>query len=101
MEEESILPNNWFMEMDDDIRDLFNDWRVNIIKFKSYPILESYKWVDNTGQGWGGYPGNQLTKITTGQFKKYILNIQEPITTNHTPEDLSYLIDLFKQQQIT
>ena len=99
MKEEYVFPhNNWYLKFEECDRELVDNWRINIIKYSNKPCPSNY--INYAGSGgevgcvwWWGL-------ITIDQFKQYVLNIQEPII-NNTPEDLSYLIDLFKQQQIT
>jgi hypothetical protein len=96
MKEEYVFPhNNWYLKFEECDRELVDNWRINIIKYSNKPCPSNY--INCEGDGglaWGGF------MITIDQFKQYVLNIEEPII-NNTPEDLSYLIDLFKQQQIT
>lgn len=100
MKEEYVFPhNNWYLKFEECDRELVDNWRINIIKYSDKPCPSNY--INYAGSGvsrglWGG----GLVLITIDQFKQYVLNIEEPII-NNTPEDLSYLIDLFKQQQIT
>lgn len=103
MKEEYVFPhNNWYLKFEECDRELVDNWRINIIKYSDKPCPSNY--INYSGRNaevmdfshlLGG-----LVVITIDQFKQYILNIQNPII-NNTPEDLSYLIDLFKQQQIT
>lgn len=100
MKEEYVFPhNNWYLKFEECDRELVDNWRINIIKYSNKPCPSNYiNYGGRSGQGdlWGlGF-----FMITIDQFKQYVLNIEEPII-NNTPEDLSYLIDLFKQQQIT
>lgn len=97
MKEEYVFPhNNWYLKFEECDRELVDNWRINIIKYSNKPCPSNY--INCIG---GGSPSGFFgVLITIDQFKQYVLNIQEPIT-NNTPEDLSYLIDLFKQQQIT
>lgn len=44
MKEEYIFPENkWYLKIDDDNRDLVNNWRINIIKYSNttcnYPYI--------------------------------------------------------------
>lgn len=97
MKEEYVFPHNdWYLKFEECDRELIDNWRINIIKYSDKPCPGNY--INYLGGSWMGWLGGML--ITIDQFKKYVLNIQEPII-NNTPEDLSYLIDLFKQQQIT
>ena len=97
MKEEYVFPhNNWYLKFEECDRELVDNWRINIIKYSDKPCPSNY--INYAGSAERG-PGVGVL-ITIDQFKQYVLNIEEPII-NNTPEDLSYLIDLFKQQQIT
>ena len=102
MKEEYIFPhNNWYLKFEECDRELVDNWRINIIKYSDKPCPSNY--INYIGSGeWERERRRWLSGflITIDQFKQYVLNIEEPII-NNTPEDLSYLIDLFKQQQIT
>lgn len=98
MKEEYVFPhNNWYLKFEECDRELVDNWRINIIKYSDKPCPSNY--INYAGSG-GSVMGIGWVLITIDQFKQYVLNIEEPII-NNTPEDLSYLIDLFKQQQIT
>lgn len=100
MKEEYIFPhNNWYLKFEECDRELVDNWRINIIKYSNKPCPSNYINYAGSGVGRPGWAGRWVL-ITIDQFKQYVLNIEEPII-NNTPEDLSYLIDLFKQQQIT
>ena len=95
MKEEYVCPhNNWYLKFEECDRELVDNWRINIIKYSNKPCPSNYINYGGDRWEWGCF------MITIDQFKQYVLNIEEPII-NNTPEDLSYLIDLFKQQQIT
>lgn len=100
MKEEYVFPhNNWYLKFEECDRELVDNWRINIIKYSNKPCPSNY--INYGGlAGHGDLWGLGFFMITIDQFKQYVLNIEEPII-NNTPEDLSYLIDLFKQQQIT
>lgn len=103
MKEEYVFPhNNWYLKFEECDRELVDNWRINIIKYSDKPCPSNY--ISYIGQSCPdrrvGRGRRGLFLITIDQFKQYVLNIEEPII-NNTPEDLSYLIDLFKQQQIT
>ncbi len=96
MKEEYVFPhNNWYLKFEKCDRELVDNWRINIIKYSNKPCPSNY--INYRGGNW---KYGRFFMITIDQFKQYVLNIEEPII-NNTPEDLSYLIDLFKQQQIT
>lgn len=68
-----------------------------------YVTHDSYeKWIFHSNRVNGYYSNSRqyedYSMISLDLFKKYVLN---KLPIKHTPEDLSYLIDLFKQQQIT
>lgn len=99
MKEEYVFPhNNWYLKFEECDRELVDNWRINIIKYSNKPCPSNY--INYVGAAGGWERGWGVFMITIDQFKQYVLNIEEPII-NNTPEDLSYLIDLFKQQQIT
>ena len=99
MKEEYVFPhNNWYLKFEECDRELVDNWRINIIKYSNKPCPSNY--INYAGSGGRVALGGWWVLITIDQFKQYVLNIEEPII-NNTPEDLSYLIDLFKQQQIT
>lgn len=102
MKEEYIFPhNNWYLKFEECDRELVDNWRINIIKYSDKPCPSNYiNYAGSGGIELGLMEGRWWVLITIDQFKQYVLNIEEPII-NNTPEDLSYLIDLFKQQQIT
>ena len=99
MKEEYVFPhNNWYLKFEECDRELVDNWRINIIKYSDKPCPSNY--INYAGRVGMGGRRCRWVLITIDQFKQYVLNIEEPII-NNTPEDLSYLIDLFKQQQIT
>lgn len=101
MKEEYVFPhNNWYLKFEECDRELVDNWRINIIKYSDKPCPSNYINCIGLGVAMRGRGGERGVLITIDQFKQYVLNIEEPII-NNTPEDLSYLIDLFKQQQIT
>ncbi len=100
MKEEYVFPhNNWYLKFEECDRELVDNWRINIIKYSDKPCPSNYINCIG-GMAVVGRIAVVGCLITIDQFKQYVLNIEEPII-NNTPEDLSYLIDLFKQQQIT
>lgn len=98
MTEEYVFPhNNWHLKFEECDRELVDNWRINIINYSDRSCPSNY--IDHLGRAAvGGRIFGCL--ITIDQFKQYVLNIEEPII-NNKPEDLSYLIDFLKQQQIT
>lgn len=100
MKEEYVFPhNNWYLKFEECDRELIDNWRINIVKYSNKPCPSNYINCHSRAVWRAGLVGGGFL-ITIDQFKQYVLNIEEPII-NNTPEDLSYLIDLFKQQQIT
>lgn len=101
MKEEYVFPhNNWYLKFEECDRELVDNWRINIIKYSDKPCPSNYINYAGRRDRLVGWREGGRVLITIDQFKQYVLNIEEPII-NNTPEDLSYLIDLFKQQQIT
>lgn len=93
MDNEYVFPkNNWHLKFEECDRELVDNWRINIIKYSDKPCPSNYiNWV-GVGAGKGGW-----VLITIDQFKKHVLNIQEPIIEQQA-EDLSYLIDFLNQK---
>lgn len=96
MKEEYVFPhNNWYLKFTEEERPIVDNWRINIIKYSNNPCSSNY--INFTGGPiWFV---DDFSLITIDQFKQYVLNTQEPIIEQQ-PEDLSYLIDLFKQLKI-
>ena len=91
------FPEKWYFKIDDENRDLVNDWRINIIKFADN--ICSYPYIVESGAGdysteSSGRKGIVEFEITTSQFKEFVLNIQE---TLKLPDDLSHLERLLKE----
>ena len=92
--------DNWYLKIDDENRELVNNWRINIIKYSTVPC--AYPYIDWMGSGWmgssiwraedgSGWFGMVL--ITTEQFKKYVLLEKEQ-------ENYNYLIPFLKKLNI-
>jgi len=95
------LPEKWYLKVTEENHDIVNYYRIHIAKYKDSNFLfNEYNVMYYDGSGGNINNKIELSKITTEQLNEYILSIREPII-NQQPEDLSYLIDLFKQQQIT
>jgi hypothetical protein len=95
MDNEYVFPkNNWYLKFEECDRELVDNWRINIIKYSDKPCPSNYiNWV-----AWGcAGLVRGLVLITIDQFKKHVLNIQEPIIEQQA-EDLSYLIDFLNQK---
>jgi hypothetical protein len=98
MDNEYVFPkNNWHLKFEECDRELVDNWRINIIKYSDKPCPSNYinwmgfsDWAMVEGGVWGFL-------ITIDQFKKHVLNIQEPIIEQQA-EDLSYLIDFLNQK---
>lgn len=97
MDKEYIFPkDNWYLKFEEYDRELVDNWRINIIKYSDKPCPSNYiDWWGWSGDGDGG----SRFLITIDQFKKYVLNIEEPIIEQQA-EDLSYLIDFLNQKLI-
>jgi hypothetical protein len=97
--EEYVFPNNWYIEITDENKEVLNAWKIKQINYNT-PI-DSYKpsikyinylGMGMVGAGWGG--GGVL--ITFDEFKKkYVLGyeiIEEPAN-----QDYTYLIDMLNK----
>jgi hypothetical protein len=64
------LPEKWCIKVTDENRHILNNWRINIVNYRSYGISDCYPYIANDGGGnktlWG-------KEITFDQFKKYVL----------------------------
>ncbi len=96
------LPKKWAVKRTCNNSEILNDWNNNHYLFKEQHRInaesicdEDYFYDDqaHTAKLQPGY-----TEITFEQFQEHILGIK-PVS--NTSEDLSYLIDFLKQQQIT
>lgn len=97
MKKEYVFPhNNWYLEFTEEERPIVDNWRINIIKYSNTPCPDN---IIRSGGSGGTWRLSFFVLITIDQFKQYILNIQEPIIEQQ-PENLLYLIDLFKQLKI-
>lgn len=91
MKEEYEMPQEWYLDFEECDRDIVDNWRINIIKFSPNPapgntIDYKGRQIDN-GKGYG------YSQISIDQFKRYILNIQDPIIN----ENYDYLIPLIEK----
>ena len=88
-----ILPEKWYIKINDDNREIINNWKIQ----QSYYNLSlfnnrHYTFVDNDGAGWTNQPFNDSLELTTQQFIDYVLN---PIPTQSIiNEDLNHLKEL-------
>jgi hypothetical protein len=97
MDEEYIFPkDNWYLKFEECDRELVDNWRINIVRYSNNSCPSNY--IQWTGTGTGP-AGGGFVLITIDQFKKYVLNIEEPIIEQQA-EDLSYLIDFLNQKLI-
>ena len=103
MKEESKLPKKWCIQGTKCkiVQKYFLNLEDNHIT--DYVTHESYEnWIFHSNRINGYYSKTSqcedYSMISLDFFKKYILN--QPLI-NSKPEDLSYLIDFLKQQQIT
>lgn len=91
---EYVFPtDNWYLKIDDENRDLVNNWRINIIKCSTEPCQYTYiNWWESPLM----WEGEEM--ITTSQFKKYVLGIDSsPIIEEDEDEDYNYLISFLKK----
>jgi hypothetical protein len=93
MNKEYVFPeNNWYLKIDDENRDLVNNWRINIIKCSTKPCQYTYINWRGEGEWWAE------VEITTSQFKKYVLGIDSsPIIEEDEDEDYNYLISFLEK----
>ena len=96
---EYVFPtDNWYLKINDENRDLVNNWRINIIKCSTKPC--QYTYINWRGQEWRDRYGWMalLHMITTSQFKKYVLGIDNsPIIEEDEDEDYNYLISFLEK----
>jgi len=89
----------WYLKIDDENRDIVNNWRINIIKYSERPCKYKYISENGIGDDIGPNDGFNTAEITTSQFKEYVLNIkEEPIPIIN--EDLTYLKDMLNKLNI-
>lgn len=98
--------NNWYLEIDDENRELVNNWRINIIKYSNKPCYYNYINWDGGGLvwGWGGIEAGGLVLICTSQFKKYVLKekgfvLPEKWCIKATKENTEILNDFIKNHK--
>jgi len=98
---EYIFPEHWFLEIDEENKEIVNNWRINIIEYDTQRC--PYPYITENGSGCGkdvgGFKGIR-SKISTFQFKKYILNIIEDLPVVKEEENLGYLVELFERLKI-
>jgi hypothetical protein len=93
--EEYVFPNNWYIEITDENKEVLNAWKINQFYSKS---IDSYdppiKYINNLGSSACGW-GRMVNEITFDEFKKYVLGyeiIKEPAN-----QDYTYLIDMLNK----
>jgi len=95
--EEYVFPNNWYIEITDENKEVLNAWKINQFYNKS---IDSYnlpiKYINDKGSGGSPTKGwGRDKKITFDEFKKYVLGyeiIKEPAN-----QDYTYLIDMLNK----
>ena len=94
--EEYVFPNNWYIEITDENKEVLNAWKINQFYSKS---IDSYnlpiKYINDKGAGGSSPEGGRDKKITFDEFKKYVLGyeiIKEPAN-----QDYTYLIDMLNK----
>jgi hypothetical protein len=95
--EEYVFPNNWYIEITDENKEVLNAWKINQFYSKS---IDSYnppiRYINEMGgiADWGDW--DEGKKITFDEFKKkYVLGyeiIKEPAN-----QDYTYLIDMLNK----
>ena len=81
-----ILPETWAIEVNKDNRDMLNEYRKNIIKYRNFNIPEEYRYMDNDGMGIE--VPLFYTIISTQEFIKYVFNAK-----TFKEESTDYLIE--------
>ena len=100
--DEFSIPEYWLLEIDNDNREIVNNWRINILKYDHTTC--PYSHITENGGGWvedaeSAIKGGRV-KINTFQFKKYILKIIEDLPIVKEEESLEYLVELFERMKI-
>lgn len=91
---ETFPYNNWYLKIDDENKEIVNNWRINIIKYSSEPCNYFYiNW-----EGMGSHSGQGRFRwemeITTHDFKTFVLKEQLPPTFS---TDYFYLIPILEK----
>ena len=92
--------NNWYLKIDDENKDIVNNWRINVIK--RYNIDCNYYYIMNDSLGYGSNANSipdSKVEISTSQFKEYIL--KEEVIKPIINENIDYLNDLLNKLNIT
>ena len=103
MEESFVLPEYWYLKIDNDNINLITKWRLE--HFNLTNDISNYYCVYNNGEkertrrnGAWVPPLRTHDSLSSEQFIKYVL--KEEVSTSIINEDLSYLIELFKKLNI-
>ena len=94
-EQEFILPEYWYIEINDENRDLLIKWRKET--FNLDDDISKYKYINKLGRACGGV--SVLLLLSTEQFKTHVLKLNS-LPTIPTIEDYTYSIELFKKLNI-
>lgn len=73
------IPDIWIIEVTPDNVDLLNNWRINIIEYKTYELPNQCKYMIENGSGRrerNGISDSKRNLISIEQFKEYVLNIR-------------------------
>lgn len=101
------IPRKWCVKITNGNKKLLEKWRQTVCSPKSensclmkdalnkYLLCDNYKFSDH--MYWGKGIPEGYTEISFEDFKTFIINKTPP---KEHPENLSYLIDFLKQQQI-
>lgn len=94
MKDDYIFPDNWVISVNEENKELLNDWRLKQKIFNSdIPTGYSHLYMDYSSALFGYHDiGKKL--ITTEQFKKYVLKTEENVLP--IQEDFTRLIELLK-----
>ncbi len=106
MDNDFILPENWYIEITNDNREIVNNWRIQKTFNKSLLNNLNYKYVNCNGQcapwavGLFGWPAEgSWILITTEQFIEHVLH-QLISKSESKKENLDYLIPIFKELNV-
>lgn len=96
MEEYKFPENNWYIEIDDDNIKIVNNWKRKQEWSRSL-LRARKKYVDFDGNSGDNLTKERIlkTKITTEQFKQYVL--KEPYKEQIITQDYSYLVQILNK----
>lgn len=102
-----ILPNKWFIRINDNNRDIVNSWKI-LQRHYNENLFSNLRWNIVRESGAGAMFNNdgfnkemlERTEITTEQFQKYILGIEIQEEKEIINENYDYLIAIFKKLNI-